>query len=776
MPDIKQKQVRPVKMPVLALRDAVVFPQMVIPLFIGRPKSIVAIDHAFETNKKIFLVAQKDSTLDNISTSDLYLFGTICNISQIIKLADGTIKILIEGKNRGNTKKIYEHEEMFNASVRVARDEEISNHKNAEALRLALLSHFEQFARSSKKFSPEVFDALFAIESPSRLAYNIASYMPLKISEKQNLLETNSVEKRLNTLMVLIENQSELLQVEKKIKTRVKRQVEKNQKEYYLNEQLKAIHKELGETEDSTNDLNELSKKIKNSHMTKETMDKALGELKKLKGMMPLSQESGIVRNYIDWLISIPWTSSKKKSSLEYAEKILAESHYGLEKIKERIIEYLAVQERVKKIKGQIMCFVGPPGVGKTSLGKAIASATKKNFIRIALGGVNDEAEIRGHRRTYIGAMPGKIMQAMKKAGVNNPVIMLDEIDKLGNDWRGDPASALLEVLDPEQNSTFTDNYIDTPYDLSNVMFITTANTLDIPSPLMDRMEIIFLSGYTDEEKIKIAKHHIIEKQKKENGLKPNELEIYDDALFSIIRDYTRESGVRNLERNVAKIARKSVKIILTNKKIKKIEVKKENLSKFLGVSKYSNFKIEKEDIVGVVTGLAWTEMGGDLLSIESLLLPGTGNIISTGQLGDVMQESVKAAYSYVKSQSVTLKLDEEMFSKNDVHVHVPEGAVPKDGPSAGVTICTSIVSALTKRKVRHDIAMTGEITLLGKILAIGGLKEKLLAANRGAVKTVFIPKENEKDLVDMPDNLLKSINIKPVSHIKEILDASFIN
>ncbi len=773
MPDNNKRKSS--QMPVLALRDAVIFPYMAIPLFIGRQKSITAIDYAFSKNKKIFLVAQKDSTLDNISTQDLYTTGTICAISQIIKLSDGTIKVLITGQSRGRSKRIVEKDNMFTASVTPLYDE-MDDKRNAEAMRLAALSQFEQFIKTSKKLSVEIYNALFAIESPSKLADNMASYMPIKVSEKQEILEEISVEKRLEKLIAIIENTNELVQVEKRIKNRVKKQVEKNQKEYYLNEQIKAIRKELGDSEEQANELYEIETKIKNAHMSKEAENKALAELKKLKNMPPLSQESGIIRNYIDWLLGVPWKSKKEKVVLTKAEKSLDESHYGLEKIKERIVEYLAVQQRVKKMKAQIMCFVGPPGVGKTSLGKAIANATHKSFVRIALGGVNDESEIRGHRKTYIGAMPGKIMQAMKKAGTSNPVIMLDEIDKLGSDWRGDPASALLEVLDPEQNSAFVDHYMEVPYDLSNVMFITTANSLDIPSPLLDRMEVIFLSGYTEEEKLNIAKLHIISKQKEENGLEDGELEITDDAIYSIIRHYTRESGVRNLERSIAKIARKSVKKILTEPKTKHITVTSSQLKDFLGVQKYSFLEVEKEDRIGVVTGLAWTEMGGDMLSIESLLLPGSGNIISTGQLGDVMQESVKAAYSYVKSQSAILKLDDEIFSKNDVHIHVPEGAVPKDGPSAGVTICTAIVSALTKRKVKHDIAMTGEITLRGKVLAIGGLKEKLLAANRGDVKVVYIPKENEKDLVELPQNLLKSLDVRCVSHINEILQTSFVD
>jgi ATP-dependent Lon protease len=760
-------------MPVLPLRDAVIFPNMSVPLFIGRPKSISAIEIAFVDNKDLFLVAQKDSLIDRVYASDLYMTGTICSIVQVIKLSDNTIKILIEGRSRGITKEITENEYMFFASVAPVNDEEVVPDKNIEALRLAALSRFELFMKNSKKVSEEIYDALCSIESPSKLADNMASYMPFKISEKQMILEEFSVAKRLEKLVILIESQNELLQVEKKIKTRVKKQVEKNQKEYYLNEQLKAIHKELGDP-DVVNDFNELAKKIEKKNMSAEATEKALSEVRKLKNMPPLSQESGIIRNYLEWLCGIPWAPSKKKMSLGTAEGILDKSHYGLEKIKERIMEYLAVQQRVQKMKAQIMCFVGPPGVGKTSLGQAIATATNKSFVRISLGGVNDEAEIRGHRRTYIGAMPGKIIQAMKRAGVTNPIIMLDEIDKLGSDWRGDPASALLEVLDPEQNSSFTDHYIEVPYDLSDVMFITTANSMDIPHPLLDRMETIVLSGYTDEEKLNIAKFHIVSKQKEENGLKEEELTFTDGALYSIIRNYTKESGVRSLERSIAKISRKSVRKILTEKGTTQISISEDNVKNFLGPPKYSPWEAQKNDTVGVVTGLAWTEMGGDLLSIESLLFPGTGNIISTGHLGDVMQESIKAAYSYVKSQTSVFDIDPDVFSKNDVHIHVPEGAVPKDGPSAGVTICTAIVSAITKKKVKCDIAMTGEITLLGKVLGIGGLKEKLLAARRGSIRTVFIPKENEKDLIDMPQNLLAEIDVKCVGHINEILESSF--
>jgi ATP-dependent Lon protease len=768
-------QSKRMSLPVLALRDLVVFPYMTVPLFIGRPKSVNAIDEAFNKRKKLFVVAQKDSTVDNITERDLYLTGTICRVSQVIRLADSTLKVLICGEKRGETKKIMTKSDMFFASVSLCK-EEIVDSKKAEALRLVLLSNFVQFIRQDRKVPSDVVSLIETIEDYAKLCDNVSSYLPLKLTERQKLLEMASVIDRFEFLILAMEEKSELMYVEKKIKSRVKKQVEKTQKEYYLNEQLKAIYKELGDADDINQEIRELEKSVHSSCMSPEAKAKALHELKKLRGMPPSSQEGAVIRSYVDWLLNIPWIPSNQTVSMLETERILDENHYGLEKIKERITEYVAVQHRVKKMKGQIMCFVGPPGVGKTSLGKAIAKATGKSFARIALGGVDDESEIRGHRRTYIGSMPGKIVQAMKRAKTTNPVIMLDEIDKTGSDWRGDPVSALLEVLDPEQNDSFTDHYIEIPYDLSDVMFIATANSLSVPHALLDRMEIIRLSGYTETEKLQIAKQYIIPKQLEENGLTPAELLLPADVVLAIIRDYTRESGVRNLEREIAKIARKVVKKLEIDPGLNVVHVTPTDLKQFLGIPKYTFLKKGKEDMIGVVAGMAWTESGGDLLSVEALLLPGTGGIISTGKLGEVMQESVKAAYSYVKSQAATLNIDAEMFSKHDIHIHVPEGAVPKDGPSAGVTICTAIVSALTKRKVKNDLTMTGEITLVGKVLPIGGLKEKLLAARRGEMQVVFIPKDNELDLEEIPANLKKEMNIKGVSHVSEIFDIAFVD
>jgi ATP-dependent Lon protease len=762
------------RIPLVALRDTVIFPEFVVPLFIGRQKSIKSIEASFAGDRQLILVTQKDSTVDIVAEDDLFAFGTVCYIDQVIKLTDGTVKILIDGLYRAYVKNITDDGSMMSGDVIEALTMD-SDSRELEGLRLALLSNFDAFFRQNRKLPADILASISTIENNSKLCDTVASYLPLKISEKQGILETLDVKSRLEKLIFLMEEKFELSIVEKKIKSRVRKQVEKNQKEYYLNEQLKAIYKELGDTEDVNQEIKSLGSKIKKSYMSKEAKERALQELKKLKNMPPMSQEGGIVRNYIEWLLNLPWTPSSENSTMSFAEEILEESHYGLEKVKERIMEYIAVQKRVPKMKAQIMCFVGPPGVGKTSLGKAIADATKKSFVRVALGGVNDEAEIRGHRRTYIGAMPGKIMQALKKAQTTNPVIMLDEIDKLGADWRGDPSSALLEVLDPEQNNSFADHYIEIQYDLSSVMFITTANSLDIPSALLDRMEVINISGYTEEEKLNIAKTHIIPKQLELNGLKKEELKISDASITKIIRNYTMESGVRNLERAISKICRKVVRKIVSDEKIKSVNVDDRNISDFLGVEKYSHLIAENEPRVGVVTGLAWTEMGGDVLSIEALLLPGSGNIISTGKLGEVMQESIKAAYSFVKSQSKNLGIGKEAFSKNDIHVHVPEGAVPKDGPSAGVTICTAIVSSLTSKRIRSDIAMTGEITLIGKILKIGGLKEKLLAARRCGIKTVFIPLENEKDIPELPDVLKNEIEIKCVKHIDQILREVFV-
>ncbi|MDR2598323.1 MAG: endopeptidase La [Holosporales bacterium] len=780
MPRVKEKagnhdKVEPeLVFPLVVLRDTVVFPEFVVPLFIGRQKSIKAIEEAFDGDQRVLLVTQKDSTLDVVLPKDLFGFGTVCHIDQMIQLTDGTIKILVSGLYRASIINIVDDDAMMRGSAIPAETIE-DNAKEIDGLILALLSNFESFFKQNKKLPADVFSSVSSIEDASKLCDTIASYLPLKISERQGILETLSVKKRLEKLIFLMEEKSEIVLVEKKIKNRVKKQVEKNQKEYYLNEQLKAIYRELGDTDDSSTELRALDEKIKKSMMSKEAKDKAVSELKKLRNMAPMSQESGIIRTYIDWLLSIPWTSAPGKASLNRAEKILDRSHYGLEKIKERIMEYLAVQKRVPKMKAQIMCFVGPPGVGKTSLGKAIAEAIDKAFVRVALGGVNDEAEIRGHRRTYVGAMPGKIMQAIRRSKITNPVIMLDEIDKLGADWRGDPASALLEVLDPEQNQAFVDHYIEIPYDLSEVMFITTANSLDIHPALLDRMELISLTGYTEEEKLSIAKLHVVPKQMEQNGLKPGELEITDAAVNRIISRYTMESGVRNLEREISKISRKVVRKLVSNKKLKSIKVDAENLKDYLGVAKYSRLEADDKPKVGVVTGLAWTEAGGDVLSIEAILLPGSGNIISTGKLGEVMQESVKAAYSYVKSQYKTFNIDEEQFAKCDVHVHVPEGAVPKDGPSAGITICTAIVSAFSKKQIRADVAMTGEITLIGNVLRIGGLKEKLLAARRSGIKRVFIPKENEKDIPELPGVILSEMNIQCVSHIDEVLERVFV-
>ncbi len=761
------------RFPLVALRENVVFPEFVIPLFIGRQKSIKAIETAIEQDKQVVFVTQKDPGLDFVTPDDLYKFGTVCHIDQMIKLTDGTVKILADGLYRAKIGKIIDEDSMMIAETVEAKVPRNSK-KKLDALRLALLSNFETFFKQNKRLPLDVLSSVASIEDCSKLCDTIASYLPLKISERQEILEMVSVEERLERLIYLMEEKTELVSVEKKIKNRVKKQVEKNQKEYYLNEQLKAIYKELGDLDDITQEVKALEHKVKKSEMSSEAKEKALGELKKLRNMPPLSQESGIIRTYVDWLITLPWISSREESSMRDAEEILNRSHYGLEKIKERILEYIAVQKRVKKMKAQIMCFVGPPGVGKTSLGKAIAEATKKSFVRIALGGINDESEIRGHRRTYIGAMPGKIIQGLKKAKTKNPIVMLDEIDKLGSDWRGDPASALLEVLDPEQNQAFVDHYIEVPYDLSETTFITTANSLDIPHALLDRMEVIELSGYTEEEKLNIAKIHIIPKQIELNGLKKEELKFDDSVINKIIKNYTMESGVRNLEREISKICRKSVRKLVTDAS-KTVDINSSNLSDFLGIEKYSKSEIRETPEVGVVTGLAWTSAGGDVLEIETLLIPGTGNIISTGKLGEVMQESIKAALSYVKSRAKDFKIDPEEFSKTDIHVHVPEGAVPKDGPSAGVTICSSIVSAFTNRKVKTDIAMTGEITLIGNVLAIGGLKEKLLAARRNGIKKVFIPKENEKDISELPQVIKDEITIKCVRHVDEILSEIFI-
>lgn len=755
--------------PVLPLRDIVVFPHMIVPLFVGRDKSVKALEDVMQDDKQILLVAQKNAGQDDPAAEDIYDVGTIGTVLQLLKLPDGTVKVLVEGSKRAKILRYTSKEDFFQAEAEEV--EEVPDEgTDIEALSRSVISQFENYIKLNKKIPPEVLVSLNQIEDVSKLSDTIASHLALKIAEKQELLELTSPAQRLEKANTFMESEIGVLQVEKRIRSRVKRQMEKTQREYYLNEQLKAIQKELGETEDGRDEAGELEDQIQKTKLSKEAREKATQELKKLKSMSPMSAEATVVRNYLDWLLNIPWGKrSRVKKDIKAAEKILNEDHYGLEKVKERILEYLAVQVRVRKVKGPILCLVGPPGVGKTSLGKSIAKATGRNFVRMSLGGVRDESEIRGHRRTYIGSMPGKVIQGMKKAKTSNPLFLLDEIDKLGADWRGDPSSALLEVLDPEQNNTFADHYLEVDYDLSDVMFVTTANTLRMPQPLLDRMEIIRLSGYTEDEKVTIAKHHLINKQLKSHGLKKSEWSISDDALRDLVRLYTREAGVRNLERELANLARKAVKELATKKR-KSIRVTRRNLDKFAGVPRYRFGEMESEDLVGVTTGLAWTEVGGELLSIEALLMPGKGNVSHTGKLGDVMQESVQAARSYVRSRMAVFGVSRKFFDKRDIHVHVPEGATPKDGPSAGVAMCTSIVSSLTGIPVRRDVAMTGEITLRGRVLPIGGLKEKLLAAHRGGITTVLIPRDNEKDLVEIPDNVKKGLEIIPVGTVDEVL------
>jgi len=755
--------------PVLPLRDIVVFPHMIVPLFVGRDKSVKALEDVMQDDKQILLVAQKNAGQDDPTVEDIYEMGTIGTVLQLLKLPDGTVKVLVEGSQRAKIVRYTENEEFFQAEAELL-DDVVDDGKDLEVLSRSVVTQFEQYIKLNKKIPPEVLVSLNQIEDPGKLSDTIASHLALKISEKQELLEFISAGDRLERAYSFMESEIGVLQVEKRIRNRVKRQMEKTQREYYLNEQLKAIQKELGETEDGRDEAGEFEERIEKTKLPKEAKEKALQELKKLKSMSPMSAEATVVRNYLDWILSIPWGKrSRVKKDIKAAEKVLNLDHYGLEKVKERILEYLAVQIRVRKIKGPILCLVGPPGVGKTSLGKSMAKATGRNFVRMSLGGVRDEAEIRGHRRTYIGSMPGKVIQGMKKAKTSNPLFLLDEIDKLGADWRGDPTSALLEVLDPEQNNTFADHYLEVDYDLSDVMFVTTANTLRMPQPLLDRMEIIRLSGYTEDEKVQIAKRHLISKQVKSHGLKKGEWSISDDALRDLVRLYTREAGVRNLDRELANLARKAVKELATKSR-KSVRVTRRNLDKFAGVPRYRFGEMESEDLVGVTTGLAWTEVGGELLSIEALLMPGKGNIARTGKLGDVMQESVSAARSYVRSRMEVFGISPKFFDKRDIHVHVPEGATPKDGPSAGVAMCTSIVSALTGIPVRRDIAMTGEVTLRGRVLPIGGLKEKLLAAHRGGITTVLIPKDNEKDLVEIPDNVMKGLTVIPVGTVDEVL------
>jgi ATP-dependent Lon protease len=770
--------------PVLPLRDIVVFPHMIVPLFVGREKSVRALEDVMRDDKQILLVAQKNASDDDPTPDEIYTVGTVGTVLQLLKLPDGTVKVLVEGTQRARITGYAPNTEFFQAHADIIEDrvDASSGDKPGdndpseyEALQRTVVTQFEQYVKLNKKIPPEVLVSLNQIDEPSKLADTVASHLALKISEKQELLELESVSERLEKAYSYMELEIGVLQVEKRIRNRVKRQMERTQREYYLNEQIKAIQKELGEGEDGRDESGELEEKIKKTKFSKEAREKATSELKKLRSMSPMSAEATVVRNYLDWLLDIPWKKrSKIKHDIHHAEKVLNEDHYGLEKVKERILEYLAVQQRVKKLKGPILCLVGAPGVGKTSLGKSIARATGRKFIRMSLGGVRDEAEIRGHRRTYIGSMPGKIIQGMKKAKASNPLFLLDEIDKLGADWRGDPSSALLEVLDPEQNNTFNDHYLEVDYDLSDVLFVTTANTLRIPPPLLDRMEIIRISGYTEDEKVQIARRHLIEKQVEAHGLKKDEWTISQEALRELIRYYTREAGVRNLERELANLARKAVKEVVSNK-ADRVRITRRNLGKFAGVRRYRFGLVEDEDLVGVTTGLAWTEVGGELLSVEAVVMPGKGNIAHTGTLGDVMKESVQAARSYIRSRSIEFGIRPNTFEKNDIHVHVPEGATPKDGPSAGVAMCTSIVSTLTGIAVRNDVAMTGEITLRGRVLPIGGLKEKLLAALRGGIKTVLIPKENEKDLAEIPDNVKRGLEIITVNTVDDVIANSLV-
>ncbi|MBI1890637.1 MAG: endopeptidase La [Burkholderiales bacterium] len=757
------------QLPLLPLRDVVVFPHMVIPLFVGRPKSIRALEAAMEQGKSIMLAAQKAAAKDEPSAADIYDIGCIANILQMLKLPDGTVKVLVEGSQRARIHHISELDTHFIAELSPVECE-LGDSSEVEAMRRAIVQQFDQYVKLNKKIPPEILTSLAGIDDPGRLADTIAAHLPLKLEQKQIILEIFNIAKRYEHLLGQLEAELDILQVEKRIRGRVKRQMEKSQREYYLNEQVKAIQKELGEGEEGA-DLEELEKKILAAKMPKEAREKAQSELKKLKMMSPMSAEATVVRNYIDTLVGLPWKKkSKVNNDLTNAEKVLEEDHYGLDKIKERILEYLAVQQRVDKVKAPILCFVGPPGVGKTSLGQSIARATNRKYVRMALGGVRDEAEIRGHRRTYIGSMPGKILQSLAKVGVRNPLFLLDEIDKLGMDFRGDPSSALLEVLDPEQNHTFSDHYIEVDFDLSDVMFVATSNTFNIPPALLDRMEVIRLSGYTEDEKTSISQRYLLPKQIKNNGLKENEISITEPAIRDIIRFYTREAGVRSLEREISKICRKAVKMLLLKKQEKKITVTPKNLDKFLGVRRFDFGIAEKENKVGQVVGLAWTEVGGDLLTIEAMNMPGKGNTIRTGTLGDVMKESIEAARTVVRSRARTLGIKNDVFEKSDIHIHVPEGATPKDGPSAGIAMTTALVSVFTGIPVRADVAMTGEITLRGEVLPIGGLKEKLLAAHRGGIKTVMIPEQNVKDLADIPDNVKNKLEIVPVRWIDKVL------
>src|SRR3990170_2306737 len=759
--------------PVLPLRDVVVFPHMVIPLFVGRRKSIRALEQAMESGKQIMLVAQKSASDDDPTPVSIHTIGTIASILQLLKLPDGTVKVLVAGERRAVVQNYLGTEDYFSAQVALLEALPLTD-KEGEALMRSVLNEFDQYVKLNMKIPPEILTSLAGIDDPGRLADTVAAHLSLKIEDKQQILEVQDVRERLEKILGVLESEIDLLQVEKRIRGRVKRQMEKSQREYYLNEQMKAIQKELGELDEGPNEAEELAKKIEKAGMSKEAREKAESELKKLKMMSPMSAEATVVRNYIDWLVNVPWKKrSKIQKDLSKAEEILEADHYGLEKVKERILEYLAVQQRVVKLKGPILCLVGPPGVGKTSLGQSIARATNRKFVRMSLGGVRDEAEIRGHRRTYIGSMPGTIIQSLAKSAVQNPLFLLDEVDKMAMDFRGDPSSALLEVLDPEQNHAFNDHYLEVDYDLSDVMFIATANTLNIPPPLLDRMEVIRLSGYTEDEKVAIATRYLIPKQLKNNGLKPEEIALSPAAIRDVIRYYTREAGVRSVEREISKVFRKVAKTLLLKKSEKKINVTPKSLDKYLGVRRFRYGTAEQVNQVGQVTGLAWTEVGGELLTIETAIVPGKGKTTYTGKLGDVMQESITAALTVVRSRAARLGIPEDFYQKHDFHIHVPEGATPKDGPSAGIAMCTAIVSALAKIPVRADVAMTGEITLRGEVLPIGGLKEKLLAAHRGNIKTVLIPEENRKDLTEIPKNIRADLDIRPVRWVDQVLEAA---
>ncbi len=760
--------------PVLPLRDVVVYPHMVIPLFVGREKSILALEAAMADNKKILLLAQKNAEVDDPGEADLYQIGTLSTILQMLKLPDGTIKVLVEGGDRVLVDSLLETNEYYSAAIKMLEKSGLVDDREAEVLLRSVLNLFDQYVKLNKKVPPEILTSLSGIDDPSRLADTIAAHMSLKLDEKQEILEIQDPRERIEHIMSKIEGEIDLMQIEKRIRGRVKQQMEKSQREYYLNEQMKAIQKELGDMDDAPNEVEDLQKKIEESGMPKEAREKADSELNKLKMMSPMSAEATVVRNYIDWLVSVPWKKkSKIRRDLAQAEKVLEEDHYGLEKVKERILEYLAVQQRVRKLKGPILCLVGPPGVGKTSIGRSIARATNRKFSRMSLGGVRDEAEIRGHRRTYIGSMPGKIIQNLSRVGVRNPLFLLDEIDKMAMDFRGDPASALLEVLDPEQNNTFADHYMEVEFDLSDTMFVATSNSMNIPGPLLDRMEVIRLPGYTEDEKLNIALKYLVPKQIKENGLKPEEIDIRQGAVREIIQRYTREAGVRNLEREISKICRKAVKSMLLKPSTRKLTITAKNIEKYLGVKRFRFGSADEKDQIGQVTGLAWTEVGGELLTIESAVVDGKGKFVQTGQLGDVMKESIQAAMTVVRSRADILGVNPDFNENKDIHIHVPEGATPKDGPSAGVGMCTALVSALTEIPVKAEVAMTGEITLRGEVLPIGGLKEKLLAAHRGGITTVLIPEENEKDLAEIPDNIKAKLAIIPVRWIDQVLEVA---